>query len=83
MQTLWKLQEAKAKFSEVVNNAISTGPQHITRRGQEVVVILSAEEYRNITSPKPTFKEFLLDCPKIEEEFIFERQQDYSRDIEF
>ncbi len=83
MHTSWKLQDAKAKFSEVVNNAISIGPQHVTRRGQEVAVILSAKEYREITSNKPNFKDFLLNCPKIDDDFAFERQKDYSRDVEF
>ncbi len=83
MQTSWKLQDAKAKFSEVINNAISVGPQYVTRRGQEVAVILSAKEYENMTSNKPTLKEFLLNCPKVDDNFEFERQKDYSRDIEF
>ncbi|OGO19618.1 MAG: hypothetical protein A2Z14_19590 [Chloroflexi bacterium RBG_16_48_8] len=37
---LWQLQEAKNNFSEVVNKALSDGPQIITRRGKKVVVIL-------------------------------------------
>ncbi len=83
MHMSWKLQDAKARFSQVVNDAIALGPQRVTRRGKEVVVILSTEEYENITSNKPTLKEFLLNCPKIDDEFEFERQKDCSRDIEF
>ncbi|PIE36092.1 type II toxin-antitoxin system prevent-host-death family antitoxin [candidate division KSB3 bacterium] len=83
MHTSWKLQDAKAQFSQVVNDAIALGPQRVTRRGKEVVVILSTEEYENITSNKPTLKEFLLTCPKIDDDFEFERQKDYSRNIEF
>ncbi len=82
MHMSWKLQDAKAQFSQVVNDAIALGPQRVTRRGKEVAVILSTEEYENITSNKPTLKEFLLACPKIDE-FKFERQKDSSKDIKF
>ncbi len=42
----WALQDAKARFSEVVRKAKSEGPQHITVHGREEVVIVSVEEYR-------------------------------------
>lgn len=82
MSSLWKLQDAKAKFSKVVENALNLGPQHITRHGKEAVVIISAQEYKKITQSSPSFKELLLNCPKLDED-IFARQQDnISRDIE-
>lgn len=83
MNTSWKLQDAKAKFSQVVEKALKTGPQYVTRRGQEAVVILSVKEYQKITTKKPTLKEFLLSCPKMDDGFEFERQKDYPRDQEF
>lgn len=83
MNTTWKLQDAKAKFSQVVEDALKIGPQFVTRRGQEAVVIVSVKEYKKITSKKPTLKEFLLNCPKMDDDFEFERQKDYSRSIEF
>jgi len=82
MNTSWKLQDAKAKFSQVVDDALKIGPQYVTRRGREAVVVLSVKEYEKITSKKPTLKEFLLNCPKMDNNFKFERQKDYSRDIE-
>jgi prevent-host-death family protein len=42
----WALQDAKARFSEVVRRAKTEGPQRITIHGREEVVILSVEEYR-------------------------------------
>jgi prevent-host-death family protein len=42
----WKLQDAKARFSEVVRRAKSEGPQRITVHGREEVVVVSVEEYR-------------------------------------
>ncbi len=44
----WALQDAKARFSEVVRKAKSEGPQRITVHGREEVVIVSVEEYRHI-----------------------------------
>lgn len=79
MKTSWKFQDAKARFNQVVDDAINLGPQYVTRRGEEVVVILSAQEYQRITSARPTFKEFLLKCPKIDDDFEFERQKDEWR----
>jgi prevent-host-death family protein len=44
MNAPWQLQEAKNRFSEVVDEALHKGPQTVTRHGQEVVVIISAAE---------------------------------------
>ncbi|MBW1689792.1 MAG: type II toxin-antitoxin system prevent-host-death family antitoxin [Deltaproteobacteria bacterium] len=81
MKTIWKLQDAKSQFSKVVEEALHKGPQYVTRRGIEAVVIISTKEYEELTSHKPSFKDFLLSCPKLEEGFEFERQKDYPRDI--
>ena len=83
MNTSWKLQDAKAKFSQVVDEALKIGPQYVTRRGREAVVVLSVKEYKKITSKKPTFKKFLLSSPKMDEGFELERQKDSPRKIEF
>ncbi|MEB2846872.1 type II toxin-antitoxin system prevent-host-death family antitoxin [Rhizobiales bacterium RZME27] len=50
---IWKLEDAKARFSEVVRRARSEGPQHVTVRGQDSVVIISTEELAKLTQPKP------------------------------
>lgn len=82
MKTVWKLQDAKSQFSKVVEDALKSGPQYITRRGTKTVVVLSVREYEELISNKLSFKEFLLSCPKIDENFEIERQRDYPRDIE-
>ena len=41
----WSLQDAKARFSELVRLAHSEGPQHVTRHGRDVVVVVDAEEF--------------------------------------
>ena len=43
-KTTWTVAEAKAKFSEVVQKAETEGPQRITRRGEEAVVVVSKKE---------------------------------------
>lgn len=63
---IWQLQEAKARFSTVVDQAQTEGPQTITRRGLEAAVVLSAEEYRVLLGKKRSFIEHLLSAPKIE-----------------
>lgn len=82
METVWKLQDAKSQFSKVVEDALKSGPQYITRRGTKTVVVLSVREYEELISNKLSFKEFLLGCPKMDEDFKIERQKDYPRIIE-
>lgn len=62
----WQLQEAKQRFSQIVQRALDEGPQIVTRRGEEVVVILSATEYERLRGPVPDFKEFLLTLPALD-----------------
>lgn len=45
---LWKLEDAKAKFSEVVRRAKAAGPQRVTVRGHEEAVVLSAQDYARL-----------------------------------
>lgn len=58
METHWQLQDAKARFSELVERAITEGPQMVTRHGRETAVLLSVEDYRRL-SRKP--EESLVD----------------------
>ena len=44
----WALQDAKARFSELVRKARTDGPQRITVHGREEVVVLSVDEYRRV-----------------------------------
>ena len=46
LRNRWQLQEAKNRLSEVVRLAQSDGPQTITVRGEDAVVVVSAAEYR-------------------------------------
>lgn len=44
----WPLQSAKARFSELVRRARNEGPQHVTVHGREEVVVISAEQFRQL-----------------------------------
>jgi prevent-host-death family protein len=44
----WTVRRAKARFSEFLDAAIKEGPQFVTRRGVEVVVLISIEEWRRL-----------------------------------
>ena len=61
----WKLQDAKARFSEVVDRALRDGPQIVTRHGEKAVVVVA---YRDFAAAEPPedFKTFLLSMPKVE-----------------
>ncbi len=68
MSTTWSLQDAKNKFSTVVEAARKDGPQTVTRRGFPAVVVLAAEEYERLkrldSRPGASFVEFLLAGPR-------------------
>ena len=59
----WQLQEAKNRFSEVVKAAESKGPQVITVRGQEAVVVVSINEYKRLAGRQQPLSEFLSNSP--------------------
>ena len=69
----WPLQDAKNKFSELVNAALAGEPQRVTRRGQPAVVVLAAKEYDRLCRLEeahvPTFGELLLQIPQDDQEF--------------
>ena len=71
--TPWPLQDAKNRFSAVVNAALDGDPQLVTRRGRPAVVVLAAEEYERLRALEkagaPSFVEHLLSIPRDGEEF--------------
>jgi len=63
MARVWQLQEAKNKLSEVVEEALHHGPQVISRRGAEVAVVLSFEEYLTLKKSQTNLAQFFLESP--------------------
>jgi antitoxin Phd len=81
----WRLQDAKNQFSKVVDAAMHGRPQHVTKHGREVVVVMAADEYYSLEKLKaislPGFVDHLLALPKDDGEF--ERLPFTSREVEF
>jgi antitoxin Phd len=75
MKRVWQLQEAKSKFSEVVEKALAQGPQVITRRGVEAVIVLSCAEYRKLTAAKKGLSEFFRQSPLVGSELDLGRDR--------
>lgn len=82
MKSRWQLQEAKSRFSEVVDEALSHGPQQITRHGEEVVVVLSTKEFRRLTRPKGDIVAFFSRSPFGEVDVDLSRSQEKARGLE-
>ena len=83
----WSLQDAKNRFSAVVNAALSGEPQTVTRRGSPAVVVLAVDDYRRLCQAEkagaPTFIEHLLSIPKGGPEDLFDRVPLKLRDVEW
>ena len=60
----WQLQEAKNRFSEIVDLTLTEGPQLVTRRGSDPVVILAVADYRRLVGDAPNLIDHLLSAPK-------------------
>ena len=61
----WQLAEAKNKFSELVNRALTEGPQRVRRR-ERAVIVLSEEDYQKLKGQRPSFLAQLFDGPSFE-----------------
>ncbi|PIE74453.1 MAG: type II toxin-antitoxin system prevent-host-death family antitoxin [Deltaproteobacteria bacterium] len=77
----WQLQEAKNKFSSLVNQAQKIGPQIVTKHGQVAVIVISAEEYSKLTKPKKNIVQFFQESPLAQENISFERNKEKPREI--
>lgn len=78
----WQLQEAKNRFSEVVRKASDEGPQTVTKHGKDSVVVLSAEDYRNLEQPKTSLVEFFQRSPLSKVEIDLKRDKSPTRSVE-
>lgn len=59
--TVWPVQDAKARFSELLETAQREGPQVVTRRGREAAVLVPIEQWRRLqAASRPSLKDLLL-----------------------
>lgn len=84
---MWTLQDAKNKFSAVVDAAMAGEPQEVSRRGKPAVVVISAEEFARLKAgsqqAKPSFIEHLLSMPQSDDDWLADRPVIIMRDIDF
>ena len=82
----WQLQDAKNRFSEVVQRAKREGPQTVTLRGERAAVILSSADYDRLTQARPSLVDDLLTGPLFDDglvQDIARRAKRPSRDVIF
>lgn len=61
MRKRWPVQDAKARFSELLDTTISEGPQIVTKRGVETAVLVPIEQWRRLEQmARPDLRELLL-----------------------
>ena len=59
----WQIQQAKARFSELVDRTLKEGPQTVTRHGKPVAVLVPAEQYRRLSGKGKSLKAMLAAAP--------------------
>ena len=81
MGMTWPIQDAKNKFSEVIERAIKDGPQEITKHGKKTAVLLSISEYTKLKRRKGSLSDFFQISPLAG--IQIERKKDVSREVDF
>lgn len=82
MNTVWALQDAKNRLSEVVNNAVREGPQTITRRGKETAVVISIQDFQQLTLSRGSLVSFVQKSPLAGAGVCLERNPDKGREVD-
>jgi prevent-host-death family protein len=79
----WQLQEAKNRLSELVRRAADEGPQVITLRGDDAVVVVGAQEYRELTArSKGDLVDFFRNSPLAKVKLDLSRSRGTGRDVD-
>ena len=76
MSKRWPVQDAKSRFSELLDTTLTEGPQIVTKRGVEAAVLLPIEQWRRLERmTRPDLKELLLAPEARTEALTSQRQQ--------
>jgi prevent-host-death family protein len=69
MTRIWQVQEAKARFSALLDASVTDGPQIVSRRGVETAVLVPIEQWRKLErGARPTLKDLLMAAePRVED----------------
>ena len=81
IENQWQLQEAKNRFSNLVEKAQTKGPQIVTKHGKEAVVVLAVEEYKRLITPENNLVNFLQSSPLAKEEMDLTRKKEFPRAV--
>lgn len=82
MKNSWALQDAKNRFSEVVEHAVHDGPQTITRRGRATAILMSVENYKSIVTGEENLVDFFQASPMKGIDFDIDRVKDKGREVD-
>jgi len=77
----WQIQQAKARFSEMLERTLKEGPQTVTRHGKAVAVLVPLNEYRRLRGGGKNFKALLASAPL--DGIEIRRSRDTGRVIDF
>lgn len=77
----WSVADAKAHLSELLDQAIHDGPQAITRRGEQIAVVVSIEEWHRKANRSGSLAEFFAESPLRDSELEVDRIDAPARDI--
>ena len=78
----WQLQDAKARFSELIRRAETEGPQAITVHGSNKAIVLSAEAYHKLVGNKPSFLQLINQSPLKGLELRLQRDRSSARRVD-
>ena len=78
----WTIVEAKAKFSELVDQARAGGPQTVTKNGRSAVIVVSVEEWERKTRRTGNLAEFLANSPLRDADLDLSRAPDDLREVD-
>lgn len=81
-RAIWPVAEAKARFSEMIDRALRDGPQTITRKGKQAVVVVSTEEWQRKTRRTGNLAEFFAASPLRGSGLEVKRTKDSPRAVE-
>jgi prevent-host-death family protein len=82
--SIWQMQEAKARLSEVVKCAESDGPQSITVHGQSVAVVISQTMFERLTGNEHSLVDFMRRSPFYGmDDLVLERDKTLTRKVSF
>ena len=76
----WSLQDAKARFSELVNTVVDEGAQIVTRHGTEVVAVIPVSEYTTLLGRQTGLRDFFAGAPRVD--LDIQRDQSGGREVD-